>query len=216
MRILPVLVVLGILVTAIPSDAQRWGGGWGGGYDGYHSSTAAEGYQRGFADVVRSAGAANLMNSKALGNIEDARSKNINNHLQATKTYFEMKRYNKEYRDANKKPRPTSEQLFRLAKEATPDGLSPAELDPVSGAINWPEALKTDTYEETRGNLEALYADRAQAGGKVDMEQYQEIRKNVRAMQAKLKGQINDIPPQVFSKTNAFLKKLEYAANLAG
>ncbi len=214
MKVLPVLLALGTLATALPANAQSWGrGGWGG---GYHSSTAAEGYQRGFADVVRSAGAANLRNSEAMKNVEDARSKYIDNRLQATKTYFEMKRYNKEYRDANKKPRPTSEQLFRLAKEATPDGLSPAELDPVTGAINWPVALKTDVYEMTRGNLEALYADRAKAGGKADLKQYQEIRKNIREMQAELKGQINDIPPQVFSKTNAFLKRLEYAASLTG
>lgn len=210
MKVLPVLTVLGALLAALPLHAQ-WG--WGG---GYHSSTAAEGAQRGFADVVRSAGAANLMNSEAMVNVEDARSKYIDNRLQATKTYFEMKRYNKDYRDANKKPRPTSEQLFRLAKDATPAALSPAELDPVSGAIAWPEVLTTDVYEASRGNLEALYADRANAGGKVSMEQYQEIRKNIREMQAELKGQINDIPPQVFSGANAFLKRLDHAVNLAG
>ena len=210
MKFLPVLLVLGTLVAALPAQAQR---GWGG---GYHSSTAAEGYQRGFASVVRSAGAANLMNSAALSNVEDARSKNIDNRLQATKTYFEMKRYNKDYRDATSKPRPTSEQLFRLAKGATPNQLSPIDLDPVTGMINWPAVLKTDSFEEQRGNLEALYADRANAGGKIEIQQYQEIRKNVRAMQAELRGQIKDIPPQVFTSANAFLKKLEYAADHAG
>jgi hypothetical protein len=29
-------------------------------------------------------------------------------------------------------------------------------------------------------------------------------------MQTQLKGQINDMPPQVFSSTNAFLKKLQF------
>ena len=213
MKFLPVLIVLGTSLAVLPAHAQR-GRGYGGG--GYHSSTAAEGAQRGFADVVRSAGAANLMNSAAMKNVEDARSKNIDNHLQATKTYFEMKRYNKDYRDATAKPRPTSEQLFRLAKGATPDQLSPAQLDPVTGMIKWPSILTTDTFERQRGNLDALYADRAKAGGKIDIQQYQEIRKNVRAMQAELKGQIKDVPPQVFTTANAFLKKLEYAADLAG
>ena len=127
-----------------------------------------------------------------------------------------MKRYNKEYRDANDKPRPTSEQLFRLAKEATPDKLSPADLDPVTGKINWPAALRTDVYTTYRETLDALYADRANASGKIDIEHYQEIRKNIRDMQAELKGHINDIPPQVFSSSNAFLKRLEHAASVAG
>ena len=212
MKVLPVLVVVGAFLAANPVHAQ-WGGGWG---PRYHASTAAEGYQRGFADVVRSAGAANMMNSAAMKNVEDARTKNINNRLLATKNYFEMKRYNKEYRDANKKPRPTSEQLFRLAKEKTPGELSAAELDPVSGGINWPDVLKTEGYDEYRDNLDALHADVANAGGKVEFEQQQLIRKNVRTMQAQLAQQIEDIPPQVFSQANAFLKKLEYTASKSG
>ena len=61
----------------------------------HHASTAAEGAARGMADVVRSAGAANLMNSEAAINIEDARSKYIDNRMQATNTYFQMKTVNK-------------------------------------------------------------------------------------------------------------------------
>ena len=106
MRSSPVLLVLGMLCLAVPARAQ-WG--WGG---GYRPSTAAESYQRGFADVVRSAGAANVMNSAAMINVEEARSKNIENDLKATETYFEKKRVNKEYREQTKRPRPTSEQLF--------------------------------------------------------------------------------------------------------
>ncbi len=154
MRVPLVLAVLGTLVTVSPTYAQ-WGGYYG---SYYHSSTAAESYQRGFADVVRSAGAANLMNSAAAKNVEEARSQYIDNRLKATKTYFEMKRYNKEYRDANQKPRPTSEQLFRLAKEATPKRLSPAELDPVTGKITWPAALNTEDYATYRDALNGLFA----------------------------------------------------------
>ncbi len=211
MRILPVLAMLGMLV-AIPSIYAQWGG-----YDGgYHASTAAESAQRGFADVVRSAGAANLMNSAAAKNVEEARSQNIDNRLKATKTYFEMKRYNKDYRDATAKPRPTSEQLFRLAKDATPKRLSPAELDPVTGQVNWPAVLKSDVFATYREPLDELFADRANASGKIDLQQYQEIRRNIQDLRAELKGQIKDLPPQVFSSANAFLKQLEHEVQLAG
>jgi len=189
---------------------------WGGAMVQAGAATAAESAARGMADVVRSAGAANLMNAQAAGYYEEARSINIDNHLKYTKTYFEMKRANKEYRDATKAPRPTSEQLFRLAKDATPKSLTPDQLDPVTGQINWPEVLLTSDFDETRASLETLYAERASASGKINMDQFNQIRQSTRQMQTELKGKINDLPPQVFSGANAFIKKLEYIAQIGG
>ncbi len=211
MRVLPILAILGMLV-AVPASFGQWGGFWGA----YRPSTAAESYQRGFADVVRSAGAANLMNSAAAINVEQARSQYIDNRLKATQTYFDMKRYNRQYREETDKPRPTSEQLFRLAKEATPRKLSPSELDPVSGKVNWPAILTTDQYATYRDSLDALFAQRASASGKIDVQQFQEIRQTIRAMREELASRIRDIPPQVFSSANAFLRQLEHEAQLAG
>jgi len=213
MRVSLILAVSGILLTLGSATAQRyrWGGpGWGG-YS-YHASTAGEGYLRGMSDVVRSQGMRNLMNSEAAKNMEDARAKYINNRLQGTKSYFEMKRYNKEYRDANKKPRPTSEQLFRLAKEATPKALSPSELDPVSGAIHWPELLTQDDFAPMRQTIDPLFAQRAKAAGKLTLDQVKQAGQAIGDMQIELKRRIHDYPPQVFSKTSAFLKRLSYEA----
>jgi hypothetical protein len=191
-----------------------WGGFGMGGFG--HASTAAQGAMQGMSDVVRAAGAANLMNSAAAINVEEARSKNIDNHLKGTKTYFEMKQYNKDYRNANKAPRPTSEQLFRLAKDATPKGLDPSQLDPVTGQIQWPEVLLSDDFNEYRQSLETLYGEWANASGKINFSQFQEIQKSSKAMQNVLKGKLSDMPPQVFSQANAFLKRLEHAAKLPG
>jgi len=210
MRFSPVLSVLGILCMAVSAHAQ-WG--WG---RAYRPATAAESYQRGFADVVRSAGAANVMNSAAMINVEDARSKNIENRQKATETYFEMKRINREYREQTKRPRPTSEQLFRLAKEAAPGRPDPTELDPVTGEIAWPAALTKDQYEEHRSSLETLFAQRAQSSNQLNLEQSEEIREHIRAMQGKLKAEITDIPPQAFTQANAFLKRLEHDVRFPG
>jgi hypothetical protein len=209
---------LGVLLIGPLLVAQRgmsFQYGWGGA-PSYHASTAAEGAMRGAADVVRSAGQANLMNSAAAINYQDARAKDIDNRLKGTKTYFEMKRYNKEYRDATKSPRPTSEQLFRLAKSATPKSLSPDQLDPVTGKISWPEILMTDDFAEYRDTLDALYADRAQAAGKINFDQYNAIHKTVDDLQLELKRRVSAMPPQVFSQANAFLTQLEHAAQLGG
>ena len=218
MRVLPIPLTLGVLLVGTLLVAQRgmsfqYGGG---DYPSYHASTAAEGAMRGASDVVRAAGEANLMNSEAAINLEEARAKNIDNRLKGTKTYFEMKRYNKEYRDATKAPRPTSEQLFRLAKTATPKSLSPEELDPVTGKVNWPEILMAADFTEYRETLDALYADRAQAAGKINLDQFNAIQQNVDDLQLELKRRVSDMPPQVFSQANAFLTRLGHAARLGG
>ena len=95
-----------ILLVCSPVSAQ-WGGGWGG---GYHSSTLEEGVQRGYADVVRSRGMANLMNSEAAINLQEADKKYLENRLTATQTYFEMRRYNQEARRAERSTPLSSEQ----------------------------------------------------------------------------------------------------------
>ena len=211
MKVLPGLITLFAVLTASLGYAQ-----WGGWRGGYHASTAGEGYQRGFADIVRSAGMRNMMNSEAAKNMQDARSKDIQNNLDATKAYFEIKRHRKEYHDSMQKPRPSSEQLFRLAKTGTPGELSHSDLDPVSGGVQWPGILQEEEFKAPREALEALLADRASTGGQFDLEQYRKIAANVEEMQETLKSMINDIPPQVFSQANAFLKKMDYTASRPG
>lgn len=226
MRVLPILCAVGLAVAGVQTFTRGqevpvqvpMSMPWGGGMWGFqaHASTAAEGAARGVADVMQAAGAANLMNSAAMINVEQARSQYIDNRLKGTKTYFEMKQYNKDYRKANEKPRPTSEQLFRLAKDATPKKMNPQELDPVTGQISWPEALKTDDFSKSRAELEALYAQRAEASGKLNMEQFTAIRASIAAMRDTLKGKARQLPPQVFTSASAFIRRLEHAAQLAG
>jgi hypothetical protein len=215
MRVLPVFCVVSLAVAGLRvfTEAQEY---WGGYPENSGASTAAESAARGVADVVQAAGAANLMNSAAAKNYETARSQYIDNRLKGTKTYFEMKQYNKDYRDANKPARPTSEQLFRLAKDATPKALNADELDPVTGQIKWPEVLLAGDFTGCRKTLDTLYAQRANASGKINLDQYNEIRQSIRQMRDLLKGKLNDLPPQMFSEANAFIKKLEHAGQLAG
>ena len=212
-RMVIALMGVGVLGFAASQSSGQWG--YGG---GYHSSTLAEGVQRGHADVVRSAGMANLMNSEAAGNYEDARSKYLDNRLKGTQTYFEMRRINKESRQAEKGPRPTSEQLFRLAKDATPKSLAATELDPVTGKINWPMILQDEAFAEYRKNLDELYALRANSGGKLSPDQFSEIQKNISDLQIELgrKAKSKEIPPQTFTQANAFVKRLGHESRRAG
>jgi len=143
-----------VLIACSPASAQYWGGG-------YHSSTAEEGVQRGYADVVRARGMANLMNSEAAINLQDADKKYLENRLTATQTYFEMRRYNQEARRAERSPPLSNEQYVRLARAQAPGRLSVSQLDPFTGKITWPTALQREKYDKLRSEIDTLFQARA-------------------------------------------------------
>jgi len=216
MRIL--LCLLGLLIACYASMASAqapwrspwaWTQPWGDGY--YHSSTYEEGVQRGFADVVRSAGAYNLMTSEAMKNVEQARRQYIDNRVYSTEKYFEMRRINREARAAERGPRPTMEDLIRYSDARKPDRLSPSELDPLSGRITWPVVLKDDRFQEDRQQLEKIFAERAVVGV-LSMAQLTQIDSLTKHMLAVLKENINAYPPQLYTQAKSFLQSLAYEA----
>lgn len=205
-KLLALAIMFGMSATA----AAQWGDGWGGG--GYHASTYAEGVQRGYADVVRSQGAANLMNSAAAQNYEQARSMYFDNRIQGTQTYFDMRKMNRQYRQQEATPRLSSEQLFRIAAEQAPDKLSSSDLDPLTGDITWPLILELPAYEPYRQKLESLYSERVDRGGVAGPENYLDIQKTAKAALADLRTNIKDYPPDDYLKAKKFLENLAYTA----
>src|SRR5262245_8055122 len=133
-RSLPMVHRIAALVVCVlpaAASAQYWG-------EGYHSSTLEEGIQRGHADVVRSYGMANLLNSQAAQNFEQARKDYLDNRLKATQTYFEMRRYHDEAVKAQRSTPLSYDQYVRLAREDAPMALTPTQLDPLTGSVGWP------------------------------------------------------------------------------
>lgn len=206
MRLASTLAIGLVVAAAATGLAQRYGGY--GVYGGGHASTAAEGYQRGFADVLRSAGEANLRNSEAANNYQDARSKDLDNRLKATDTYFEMRRVNKSYRDSQRKPRLSNEQLHRIAAQGRPNRLDPTDLDPITGAIAWPMILQQDTYKAYRKQLETLFAKRAESSGVIGAQAYQAIQKSVGEALATLKENVASYGGKDYIETRRFLESL--------
>jgi len=185
------------------SSAYIPGYGFGGTAYG-HASTEAEGVQRGFADVVRSAGAANLMNSEAAKNYEDARKKYIENRLQATETFFDMRRVNQEQRDA-KRPRPLStEQYVRLARQQAPARLSVSQFDPLSGTINWPAVLRDDKFKAERAAIEKLCQERARGVSS----NHRDLEEAIQALSDKLKPEAQTLSANDFIQARKFVESL--------
>jgi hypothetical protein len=211
------LASLVIAAGAAVAEAQR------SGYSSYytaigpgsygHASTVEEGAARGMADVIRSSGAANLMNSEAAINVEQARKKYIENRLLGTQTYFEMKSINKQYRDAQRKPPPTQQQAIRMSKSRVPDRLTANKLDPLTGGLAWPSVFKQETFDHNRMKLDALYAERADKGY-LKSAQYVEVKQLTAEMKDNLRGFSRKIGGNASIEARKFLESLAYEAGL--
>ncbi len=145
------------LCAANTGFGQYFYGGWGG-YR--HASTAAESYARGMADAVRSQGQANLLNARALGEVEDARSKYVDNRLRATQAYYDRRRIRDEYMEEQQ-----MKTRYYLAQKASAlNPLTKSELDPTTGKITWPSLLMQPQFAEDREFFNDIFARRAAEG----------------------------------------------------
>ena len=181
-------------------------GGWPG-YSG--GGTVAGNAMNGMANVISSAGSYNLSTSAAAINMTEAQRAAIQNDQLYANTYFEMRAANRAARAAENGPRPTMEQLVRIAQQGAPRPLPPGALDPVSGGVAWPELLKTDDYDPQRTELNELFAKRAELGG-LGFSDQTKARQAVDAMFATLKGQIRSVPSDQYVASRSFLDSLVY------
>ena len=144
------LLSLGSLPAATAQETS--GPRYPGFYPGfsYHSSTYEEGVQRGFADIVRSAGAANLMNSEAAKSYEQRCRMSIDNRVYGTEKYFELRQINRRPRRGTRPPAHDGGP-DPYAAQRVPDRLSPSGLDPLTGVISWPAILRSPRRTEQTG-----------------------------------------------------------------
>lgn len=209
----PVVMAAAVCVSfAGPAEAQ-WGG-WGrmGGY----ASTAGQAADYGMAQVIRSQGYANLQNSEAAKNWEDAKSKEIDNREKWTNTYFEMRKTNREARAEERGPPITQEQAIRIAHKRAPTRLDSMQLDPVTGHITYPLVLTDSVFEPYRENVDRLFAERASSGGSVSYDQVQEIQQAVNDFADALKQRVDKYAAGDYGTARTFLTSLAHEARFPG
>jgi len=210
MKALPFAALLVVVAVTSTASAQRYGSVYGA---PYRASTVGESRARGFADVVRSRGDAAVKHGVAARQFEEARSRNLDNRLKYAETYFERKRINKEYREANTK-RPTEEQLFRLAKQAAPKRLSPSELDPISGDVKWPVLLQRPEFAASRDALGGMLDEWA-AGHGESSEVYNALMEEATGMRTILTSNARQLAGPQYIEARRFLDGLIYEIKLA-
>jgi hypothetical protein len=197
-------------VTTPTSSTAVVGGGWG---IHNHSSTFEEGWYRGQADLNRSIGDTNYMNSLARINNQEAYSRWLNNQEQRTETYFRMKQINQAAREAMDADPLTPEQYAVLAKKQAPDRLDPQQYDRVVGRLNWPVQLKGDEYAEERAYLEKLFASRSATDVGVGSAFDADVRAITNVMRDKLQANLRTMSPMEFIAAKKFIDGVGREAN---
>jgi hypothetical protein len=182
-----------------------------GGWPAYGGTTTAAGSaMNGMSNVISSKGNYNLSTSAAAVNMTQAQSAEIQNRQQATDAYFEMRATNKAARAAEEGPKPTMEQLVKVAHDGVPKPLGEGQMDPTTGKLNWPGALQDDGFASQRAIIDRLMAEQANYGYMSHADQTK-FRSTTDALLGELKARIKEIPPPDYVASRTFLNSLVYA-----
>jgi hypothetical protein len=179
-------------------------GNWGGG------GTVASNNMNGMANMISAKGSYNLQTSQAAINMTQAQSQEIANRQQYEQTYFAMREENRAARERERGPRPTQEQLARIAADGVPKPLSPGEMDPITGALAWPDVLGDDQFSKGRQEVESLMAKK-EANGRLGFSDQTVARTTIDGMYDQLKGIIAQVPPMQYMASKDFLRTLMYS-----
>jgi hypothetical protein len=178
-----------------------------------HASSPAESFARGIAAVLRARGDLDLNTARARAIAAEACRVETQNRLQRTEAAFQMRQANRRARTAERRPRPSHEDLIRLAQKGRPARLSPRELDDRTGEVTWPMLLEAAHYDRYRAALEGLFTARA-SDGQIGPAAYLEIARLTSAMLELLKGCIHEVPPAEYMVAKRFLESLANEARL--
>lgn len=211
----------GVANAQSPAGAARWfvpgaaygayGGGYGGGYGygGYGASTAPQGYMDGMSQVIRSRGAASVDYSQARINNQQAASSYLDNQQKWFDYYHQRKDRGKQMMAAQAAEQKAAAQRYVAhEKSGFPPRLTASQLDPVTGQINWPEALKADMFADSRKKIEDLASVMHVAGSTVDFDK--EFHDAAHEMLSQLKTTVRDTPTFEYVAARQFLESLAF------
>jgi len=195
--------------TAFDSPTQ---GQYAGSYGkwGYHASTAAEGYLTGSANLTRAQGERNYLDSMAMINIEEARGLYMDNMKKNVVTYFEKRKLNTEYRNAERGPQRSASEMAQMARDASPRRLTSYQLEVFSGRINWPDVLQSTEFDASRSKLNDLFAERDVEAAGLGTKNHREVTRVARQMEEELKENIKTFSPSEYAAAKSFIQSLSY------
>lgn len=207
-------VTLSMVLLQGPVASAQWGGygifGYGGGFGG---GTLEGNYLQGMSQVIRSQGEYNLNTAQAGISYEEARSKYLDNQRKWSENYHQMREEQQRQAIQQREYNRQTNEARAAAQAAKPPvyhGLGRNSLDPLTGRITWPEALRGPEFDAQRKQIDQLFELRAktsQTAGTSD-----KIHTTAQEMMTRLRSQIQKIPANQYIAASKFLNALDYTA----
>jgi hypothetical protein len=214
MRRYTLAAMLGLVVTSTAHALQSVQvGGW----NNNRASTVSESRARGLSDVIRSRGQYEMDSADARISRTEARSRELDNRMKSTETYFERRNYNREQRFGTSEEKyakkvANQERYARYVRRANPNELSKRQLDPLTGKITWSKTLLQDDYKDGRQKLDKLFAIRARQNGKISGETYEEISDASDELLAVLRKNSKELKADDYVAAKRFINALVHTA----
>ncbi|HEY0983174.1 MULTISPECIES: hypothetical protein [unclassified Schlesneria] len=228
----PVVIAILALAAALPSGSSTYAydnwygagglGGMYGGYGGYGGfgwgwGGAAGGVGQiysGMGNLVRAEGQRNVLDSqaeinlqKALQENEKARTLHLENqqkiHAEKLRREREAKARNNEDRRMAIESRARQQQFLEAHR---PQPLPSSQLDPASGTIHWPTALRNSIFDEGRQSIESMLEKFTKYGPTNDLTM--QIGSAINELKTKLRGQILAMSMPEYTESRQFLDSL--------
>ncbi len=185
-----------------------YNGGYPPLYGGYGAGQSQGGINAsGLANLIRSEGEYNESNAKAAGEYQKARSQWIENQNRIHEELLSRKRSSQAIANQDHETaRATRERQQEFIAAHRPPPLSSDLLDPDTGNIEWPVALKSGEFDGMRLELEALFEARSKNG--VTAENRSQLLNKIRDTQDLLRGEVLQIPLPDYTESRRFLERM--------
>jgi hypothetical protein len=170
------------------------------------STTVAGSHMEGMSSMISSAGQANLQNSIAAGNYQEAYSKYLDNSVKTAQTYYDRKNVWEQQKYARDQKR-QAERLAYIQRHPPQLRPSHSELDPVTGDIRWPMLLRMNDFNDHRDKLGKLFEERA-ARGDLTYEEHREVQQTVATWRDELKENRSKYPYDEYADAVKFIQRL--------
>jgi len=188
------------------------------GFSQDHSSTFAEGVQRGRAAVIQALGNYEISESQSEVIREQARALNRENDLKQTEA---LQAQLKMWSDARIQARKDRDSRLAEGRELLEQRratiyrhayqLSPKQLNPATGAIAWPVALQDAKFQENRNRLEELFREHI-GYNEHRPETASEIARCVDSWSRTLRNELGSMDRENYLTAQKFLTSLKYTA----
>ncbi len=186
-----------------------YGLGYGAGYTGPQTPVSAA--ATGMGNLIRAQGDYNEQTAKAMVSYEQARSQYIENQQKAIIARQTVKRLSRA-EDAKK----LEEAHAKLARadefiaSHRPPSLSDSQLEPSTGKVHWPLALKATEFDDMCKQLDSLFESRAKNGPTSEVSSM--IERKTGELKDLLRTKIVKIPLSDYSEARQFLDSMAMSA----